>query len=89
MVEVLGEEATTQVISDASVWFARSRCEVPDIGGVRNVFTQQALRSQKRCYPADFVWSVERSRNTEVSLVFDECAVNKFYYAEELPDPKP
>ena len=51
--------------------------------------TRQAARSQARRYPADFVWSVENGRDSEVSLVFDECAVNKFYYAEELPELKP
>jgi hypothetical protein len=51
--------------------------------------TRQAARSQARRYPADFVWSVENGRDGEVSLVFDECAVNKFYDAEELPELKP
>jgi hypothetical protein len=56
---------------------------------VRWLFEQQARRSQKREYAADFVWHVERGADGEVAFVFDECAVNKWYDAEDLRELKP
>ncbi len=50
---------------------------------------RQAARSQERRYPADFVWSTEESDDGEASLLFDECAVNKYYEAEGLQDLAP
>ncbi len=50
---------------------------------------QQARRSQKRQYSEDFVWRVERGTDGEVSLVFDECAVNKWYDEQDVPELKP
>ncbi len=44
---------------------------------VRGYFERQARRSQERRYAEDFVWRVERGPAGEMSLVFDECAVNK------------
>jgi len=55
----------------------------------RRYLERQARRSQERRYPADFVWKVERGRDGEVSLVFDECAVNKWYDAQDVRDLKP
>jgi len=55
----------------------------------RRFFENQARRSQERRYPGDFVYSVEVSADGEFSLVFDECAVNKFYDAEDARDLKP
>jgi hypothetical protein len=49
----------------------------------------QAERSQERRYPEDFVYRVERTDEGEVALVFDECAVNKFYDAQGTPELKP
>jgi len=50
---------------------------------------RQAARSQERRYPADFVWSAVESDDGEASLLFDECAVNKYYEAEGLQDLAP
>ena len=44
-------------------------------------FERQARRSQQRRYAEDFVWRVERGAAGELSLVFEECAVNKWYEA--------
>jgi hypothetical protein len=52
-------------------------------------FERQARRSQQRHYPEDFVWHVERGADGEVALVFDECAVNKWYDSQGLPELKP
>jgi hypothetical protein len=52
-------------------------------------FERQARRSQQRRHAADFVWRVERGAGGEMSLVFDECAVNKWYDAHDLGDLKP
>jgi L-2-amino-thiazoline-4-carboxylic acid hydrolase len=52
-------------------------------------FERQARRSQRRRYAEDFVWHVERGPDAELALVFDECAVNKWYDAEGLGDLKP
>ncbi len=55
----------------------------------RSVFRRQAARSQKRQYPADFVYQVEESADGELSLVFSECTVNKLYDTQGLTDLKP
>jgi hypothetical protein len=52
-------------------------------------FERQARRSQKRRYAEDFVWHVERGADGEISMVFDECAVNKWYEAEGVRELKP
>jgi hypothetical protein len=56
---------------------------------VRKYFESQARRSQDRRYAEDFVWKVERGPDGEMSLVFDECAVNKWYETQNVPDLKP
>jgi hypothetical protein len=56
---------------------------------VRWFLEAQARRSQQRRHAADFVWRVERGPAGEVSLVFDECAVNKWYDAQGEQDLKP
>ncbi len=56
---------------------------------LRLYFEAQARRSQKRLYPEDFVWRVERTPVGEFSLVFEECAVNKWYEALGVLELKP
>lgn len=56
---------------------------------VRRYFERQALRSQERRYAEDFVWRVEHGPDGEMSLVFDECAVNKWYDAQGVRELKP
>jgi len=56
---------------------------------VRRYFERQAARSQERRFAEDFVWQLERGPEGEISFVFDECAVNKWYDANELRDLKP
>ena len=56
---------------------------------VRGYFERQARRSQERRYAEDFVWRVERGPGGEMSLVFDECAVNKWYEAQGVRELKP
>jgi hypothetical protein len=58
-------------------------------GPVRGYFERQAARSQERRHPEDFIWKVEQSEDGEFSFVFDECAVNKWYDAQDLRDLKP
>jgi hypothetical protein len=55
----------------------------------RRTFIRQAQRSQLRRYPEDFVWSVEERPDGELALVFEECAVNKWYEAQNVPELKP
>lgn len=74
--------AVPRVVLRALGWLALSP-------PARWLFERQAWRSQKREYPEDFVWHVERGADGEVALVFDECAVNKWYDAEGLHDLKP
>jgi L-2-amino-thiazoline-4-carboxylic acid hydrolase len=52
-------------------------------------FERQARRSQQRHYAEDFVWHVDRAADGEISLVFDECAVNKWYDSQGLRELKP
>ena len=54
----------------------------------RWLLRRQAERSQARRYAEDFVWEVREERG-EVALVFEECAVNKFYDAHGLEELKP
>jgi hypothetical protein len=56
---------------------------------VRWYFERQARRSQERRYAEDFVWRAERGPDGEMSLVFDECAVNKWYDAQGVRELKP
>jgi hypothetical protein len=52
-------------------------------------FDRQARRSQERRYAEDFVWRVERRADGELAMVFEECAVNKWYEAEGVRELKP
>lgn len=52
-------------------------------------FGAQARRSQKRAYDQDFVWTLEQGADGEMSFVFDECAVNKWYDRHAVPELKP
>jgi len=56
---------------------------------VRWLFERQAARSRRREYPEDFVYSVRVSPDGEFALVFDECAVNKFYAKEHVRELAP
>lgn len=56
---------------------------------VRRLFERQAARSRRREYPEDFVYSVQVSDDGEFALVFDECAVNKFYGAQHVRELAP
>ena len=56
---------------------------------VRAYFERQARRSQERRYAEDFVWRLERDADGQVSFVFDECAVNKWYEAQGVQELKP
>ncbi len=56
---------------------------------MRRYFERQARRSQERRHAEDFVWRVERGPDGELSLVFDECAVNKWYDAQDVRELKP
>ncbi len=49
----------------------------------------QAKRSQERRHAEDFVWRLERGPDGEVSMVFDECAVNKWYDAQGVRELGP
>lgn len=55
----------------------------------RRIFKRQAARSQARAYPEDFVWQVKEGGGDDVALVFEECAVNKFYDRQHLEELKP
>lgn len=52
-------------------------------------FESQARRSQERRYAEDFVWRAERGPDGAFSFVFDECAVNKWYESEGVPELRP
>lgn len=52
-------------------------------------FESQARRSQARRHAEDFVWRVEQGPDGEMAMVFDECAVNKWYDAQGLQELKP
>jgi hypothetical protein len=56
---------------------------------VRWFLQSQARRSQRRAFPGDFVYSVQHRPDGEVALVFEECAVNKFYDAQGVEELKP
>ncbi|MBW2244865.1 MAG: L-2-amino-thiazoline-4-carboxylic acid hydrolase [Deltaproteobacteria bacterium] len=52
-------------------------------------FERQARRSQQRRHADDFVWHVERDADGGLSMVFDECAVNKWYVAQDVRELAP
>ncbi len=58
-------------------------------GPMRALLRQQAARSQRRLYAADFVYRFRETDDGEMTLVFDECAVNKFYEAQHVEELKP
>ncbi len=55
---------------------------------LRRYFESQARRSQQRCYADDFVWRVEPGTSGEISFIFEECAVNKWYERQRVPELK-
>ncbi|MDJ0868205.1 MAG: hypothetical protein QNK03_19010 [Myxococcota bacterium] len=55
----------------------------------RRYFDRQARRSQERRYAEDFVWRLEQAADGELSMVFDECAVNKWYEAQDVRELAP
>lgn len=60
----------------------------PVLGHLR----KQAARSQERRYPEDFVYTCsvhKRKGEVELQLEFVECAVQKYYDAEGVPELKP
>lgn len=63
------------LFSRASLWYLR----------------RQAARSQRRQYPEDFVYRVvtEDGPAPVYALEFTECAVNKLYDAQNVPELKP
>ncbi len=56
---------------------------------VRGVLRRQAERSQERRFAADFVFQFREGDGDDWALVFDECAVNKFYEAQKTPELAP
>jgi hypothetical protein len=56
---------------------------------VRHVLRKQAERSQERRFGADFVFQFREGDGDDWALVFDECAVNKFYEAQGTPELSP
>jgi hypothetical protein len=55
----------------------------------RWLLRKQAERSQARRYAADFVYTLREGDGDDLALVFEECAVNKFYDAHALEELKP
>ena len=58
-------------------------------GPVRWLFERQASRSRRRKHAEDFVYSVRVNDDGEFALVFDECAVNKFYAKQNVRELAP
>lgn len=58
-------------------------------GPVMRVLRRQAARSQERRFPADFVYELREGGPDDWALEFSECAVNKFYDAQQTPELKP
>jgi hypothetical protein len=56
---------------------------------VRGVLRRAARRSQERRHPADFVFTFEKTKPDGWELRFTECAVNKFYDAQQVPELAP
>ncbi len=52
-------------------------------------FERQARRSQERRYAEDFVWRIDRGVDGELAMVFEECAVNKWYESEGVRELGP
>lgn len=50
---------------------------------------RQAVRSQQRRYPADFVYTFRQGGDDDWALEFTECAVNKLYDAQKVEELKP
>lgn len=58
-------------------------------GPMRALFRRQAARSQRRAHAEDFLYRFRETDDGEMTLVFDECAVNKFYEAQHVEELKP
>ncbi len=70
-------------------WLLRAIGKLALTRPVRRYFERQAARSQERRYAKDFLWHVENGPNGEFSMVFDECAVNKWYEEQAVEELKP
>jgi hypothetical protein len=55
----------------------------------RRTLRHQALQSQERQYPDDFVYTFHEGGGDDWEIRFTECAVNKFYDAQNVPELKP
>ncbi len=55
----------------------------------RFLLARQAARSQKRRYSEDFVYRFETGGDDDGALVFEECAVNKFYRKQQATELAP
>ena len=58
----------------------------------RGMFLKQAVLSQKRQYPGDFVFQAEIKKDPDgitITNVFSECAVHKLFEQEGVPELKP
>lgn len=58
-------------------------------GLVKNILRKQAALSQKRRFPEDFVYEVRTDGEDDLALEFSECAVNKFYKAQNAEELGP
>lgn len=58
-------------------------------GFVKRALKKQAARSQERRFAGDFVYNVREGDDGEMTLEFTECAVNKFYEAQQVQALKP
>jgi hypothetical protein len=58
-------------------------------GPALRYFESQARRSQERRHAEDFVWHVEKGADGEMAMVFEECAVNKWYDAQDVRELRP
>jgi len=58
-------------------------------GPSRRYFQSQAERSQNREFAEDFVWQLEQQEDGEMSFLFSECAVNKWYDKLNVRELKP
>ena len=86
--------AVTQAVFDGWLrklpgWALRGIGRLAVSSPARAYYARQAERSQERRYADDFVWTLEQGADGEVSFVFEECAVNKWYDAHDLRDLKP
>jgi hypothetical protein len=82
-------ETSDELLRSIPPWLLRLFGRIAFSRPARAILRRAAARSQARRYPADFVFTFHEGGSDDWELRFSECAVNKFYDVQAVPELKP